>query len=95
VRDAGSAAPLSGAVVSAVDSLQKPLTRGISDESGRYTLDLIQGAASVRIVRIGYQPRTIALSRGALASSMDIEMTRLATLLSGPARQRPSHLFCG
>ena len=57
VRDSSRAAPLAGAVITALDSAGAPLGRAISDATGRFALTLPSGVARLRAVRIGYRPR--------------------------------------
>jgi hypothetical protein len=83
VRDTGSIASLSGAVVSLLDAKRQSLARMITDASGRYSLDLTPSAAQLRVVRIGFQPRVLALpSSHAALLTLDVYMTKVPTLLS-------------
>jgi hypothetical protein len=83
VRDAGASIPLTGAVVSALDSLRNPISRTLSDASGRYSIALPAAVTQLRVVRIGYQPYVMALPKTrADVHVADIAMTRVPTLLS-------------
>jgi hypothetical protein len=83
VRDTTSHASLSGAVVSVLDAQRESLARTITDASGRYSLDVPASATELRIVRIGFQPRTLALPASrAPSQALDITMTKVPTLLS-------------
>ena len=83
VRDSANASPVTGAVVSVLDSARQTVARTLSDAEGRYFVELPASATQLRVVRIGYQPRVIALSRqrGAL-ETVDVRMLKLVTLLS-------------
>jgi hypothetical protein len=83
VHDTSSATTLAGAVVTALDSLKQPLSRALSDGAGRYAMPLAPGATQLRVVRLGYQPRTITLPRQrAPLLVLDVYMHRAPTLLS-------------
>jgi hypothetical protein len=83
VRDSAMREPIAGAVVSALDSASRAVARSISDAAGRYFVDLPASATQLRVVRIGYQPRTIALprQRGPVTTT-DVAMVKLVTMLS-------------
>ena len=84
VRDSSTSAPLPGAVVSALDSLRRSLARTVSDASGRYSIELSDGATQLRVQRIGFQPRVVPLpKRRDALFSMDLWLKKLPTLLSG------------
>lgn len=86
IHDTATAAPLSGAVVSVLDSARRVLSLFVADSSGRYAVNVPQAATHLKIVRIGYQPRIIALARQrAVRATLDISMARLPTLLSAIA----------
>ncbi|MDB4891077.1 MAG: hypothetical protein JWL61_2932 [Gemmatimonadetes bacterium] len=83
VRDTASQASLSGAVVSTLDAQSQTLARTITDASGRYSLELSGNATQLRIVRIGFQPRLLAVPTARSAvQTRDATMTKVATLLS-------------
>jgi hypothetical protein len=82
VRDTATTAPLPGAVVAVLDSLRQSLGRTISDAAGRYSMVLPATATRLRVVRIGFQPRDIALpARREGSQPIDIWMTKVPTLL--------------
>jgi hypothetical protein len=84
VRDSSTSAPLSGAVISALDSLKHPLGRAIADATGRYFIELPDAAKQLRVQRIGFQPHVVTLPRRRDALvTLDLWMTRVPTLLSG------------
>ncbi|MEO7455796.1 MAG: carboxypeptidase-like regulatory domain-containing protein [Gemmatimonadaceae bacterium] len=81
VHDSGSRSPLPGAVVAALDAKGHSLARVISDAAGRYSVAVADSAAQLRVVRIGFQPRVIALASPRPAA-VDVGMLKVATLLS-------------
>jgi hypothetical protein len=84
VHDSGSIAPLAGAVVTALDSLRQPVGRVMTDAVGRYSIELPPSVRQLRVVRLGYQPRSVVLPRQRDALfTLDISMMKVATLLSG------------
>ena len=83
IHDIGSDAPLAGAVVTTLDSIRQPIGRVLTDAAGRYSIELPPSARQLRVVRLGYQPRIVALPRQRDALfALDISMTKVATLLS-------------
>ena len=86
VRDSGAVAPLSGAVVIALDARNQTVSRAISDAAGRYSVEAPASAASLRVVRIGFQPRVIPLPSARAASIVvDAWMVKVASLLTARA----------
>ena len=83
VRDTASAAPLPGAVVSALDSLRHPLGHAVADAAGRYSIELSGNATELRVQRIGFQPRFVPLPRSRPALfTLDVSLSQVATLLA-------------
>src|SRR5665213_2601041 len=84
VRDTGTSAPLAGAVVSTLDAQRQPISHAVADSGGRYFIALTESATQLRVQRIGFQPRFVALpsTREALMT-VDLWMTKIPTLLSG------------
>lgn len=83
VRDAQSSAAIAGAVVSALDSLRQPVARTLTDAAGRYAMELPASAAIMRVIRIGFQPRVVALAQQHEEPRVvDVELSKLVTLLS-------------
>jgi hypothetical protein len=80
VRDASAGRPLSGAIVTTVDSAGRSLARAISDADGRFVVALPPNATRLRIVRIGYRPRDMAI-RAPRESAFDIAMEHLPPVL--------------
>jgi hypothetical protein len=83
VRDTNSRATLSGAVVSVLDAQRQSLARAITDVSGHFSIEAPASATQLRVVRIGFQPRILALPASRASSpTLDITMTKVPTLLS-------------
>lgn len=83
VLDSSSRAPIAGAVVMLLDSAGAVLRRNITDERGQYRIAFARGARTLRFVRIGLQPRTLALAAAPdLNASFDVGMLPVATMLS-------------
>ena len=84
VRDSVSGLAVPGAVVSAFDSAGRAGLRTISDEFGRFSLEVAAGPARLRIIRIGFEPRSVAVpaSAPARAASLEIRMLALPALLT-------------
>jgi hypothetical protein len=80
VRDASAARPLPGAIVTSLDSAGRTIARAISDEEGRFTVALPPNASRLRVIRIGYRPRDIAL-RAPREATFDIAMEHLPAVL--------------
>jgi len=64
LTDSSTGEPVSGAVVSVLDSTGKFLSRTIADEKGQFAAARLRGARTLHVVRIGYRPadRSIAPS---------------------------------
>ncbi len=83
VRDSVTQQPVAGAVVMALDASGTVLGRNITDESGVYRLAVPAAAATLRVVRIGFQPRESHLPPVAeRAESFDFEIAEVQTMLS-------------
>lgn len=61
IVDAPSRLGIAGAVLTQLDARGQALSRTLSGEEGRFTLVLDAEAMSVRVVRIGYHPRNLAV----------------------------------
>jgi hypothetical protein len=83
VRDSASSVALGGAVVSVVDSARRSIARAITNDAGRYSMELPAQAMHLRVVRLGFEPRVVMLprDRGALLS-IDVTMLQVRTLLT-------------
>ncbi len=79
VRDSALNAPLPGVVVTAIDSSGTTGARAITDASGRFALALPSRAARLRVIRIGYRPREVAITS---ADEIAFAMERLPPILS-------------
>src|SRR4051812_43342294 len=89
VRDSGTNEPIRGAVVSLADAAGKFLSRSIADTGGRFSVPRLAGAARLNVIRIGYKPRTVALSPNVADSivdmNVDVRMESVVTLMSAVA----------
>ncbi len=61
VRDSASGSSVTGAVVAVFDSANGLVVRGISNQRGEYRLPITAFARRVRVVRLGFRPRDVAL----------------------------------
>src|SRR5215471_10930353 len=61
LTDSATGEPVTGAVVSVLDSTGQFLSRTIADDKGRFAAARLRGARTLHVVRIGYRPvdRTI------------------------------------
>jgi len=83
VRDTVSRRPIAGAVLMLIDASGAVLARRITDETGRYFIALPPSARAARLVRIGFQPREVAVPRPSGGTAdFDITMTPVATMLA-------------
>ena len=80
VRDSSLAAPLSGAVVTLLDSAGTSVSRAISDASGSFVLTRTTRAVRLRVVRIGYRPQVVGLPAG--PNTVEIAMAKLPPMLA-------------
>lgn len=80
LTDSATNEEISGAVVSLTDSTGRNYVRAISDSSGAFVVTRFAGPAMLRVVRIGYRPRELAISRGA-PDRADIRMQRIPLTL--------------
>ncbi|MDH3899561.1 MAG: Ig-like domain-containing protein, partial [Gammaproteobacteria bacterium] len=83
VYDNATGLPLPGAVVRATplaESSGEPLGTTVSDERGRFTVELLEGAVVIEVQRGGYTPvsRRVTLQPGAVNSVPDFRLTPLA-----------------
>jgi hypothetical protein len=93
VRGAVAGPVISGAVVTAIDSAGRTLARTLSNQSGRYSLQLPPTARSLRAIRIGFQPVTIRIPAANAGADVDIVMQRLPAMLE--AMRVESDASCG
>jgi hypothetical protein len=99
VRDSLSGIPIAGAVVWVSDSTGAVVARSIGDETGRYTVMRLQGAAHLHVVRIGFHPRDIVLARDGSDSTQDVRLValppNLATVSASTSRVCPGEKGSG
>jgi hypothetical protein len=82
VRDSVARSAIGGAVVSAIDSLGRPLTRTLSNQDGVYRLVVPQAAARLRVQRIGFRMRELPFpSSAGLPPVLDIALLAVPSLL--------------
>jgi Carboxypeptidase regulatory-like domain len=81
VSDSVAGAPLPGAVVSLLDSAGATSGRTITDAMGRFAFQASARPARLRVIRIGYQPRDVALGR-TQETSIRIALAHLPTTLA-------------
>jgi hypothetical protein len=81
VRDSGTAAPLSGAVITLLDGTGSPPLRSISNERGSFSFAESHSARRIRVVRIGDSPREITVGLESAPSHVVIAMQRLPIVL--------------
>ncbi|HET9424767.1 MAG TPA: carboxypeptidase-like regulatory domain-containing protein [Gemmatimonadaceae bacterium] len=75
--------PVSGAVVTLMDSAGRSLGRALTDANGRYTLALAPAGAQVRALRIGFRPGTSPVPpRTAGDVVIDLTMERAPAMLA-------------
>jgi hypothetical protein len=83
ISDSLTQRAVSGVVLLQLDASGRTLARDLSDERGRYGITLRGGATALRVQRIGFVPRTIAVAL--LERAPDIRMMLLPRFLE-PAR---------
>jgi Carboxypeptidase regulatory-like domain len=82
VRDSASRISISGAVLTVVDSSGTALARQLTDERGEYRIPLGSAARTLRVVRIGFEPRDLAIpSRRSGDTRLDISLLALSTMM--------------
>jgi hypothetical protein len=88
VHDSTSRQPVSGAVLMLLDASGGVLGRNITNERGEYRIVLSSQMQRVRVVRIGFRPKEVAIpSATGGITELDIMMHALPTLLE-PVRVR-------
>jgi hypothetical protein len=82
VRDSVSRAPIPGVVVSVIDTSGKSVMRTLANQNGGYRLLVPSGASRLRVQRIGYRLREIALAASTEeAATLDIILAAVPSLL--------------
>lgn len=79
LTDSSTREPVRGAVVSLTDSAGRFLSRTLADENGRYSVPRVGNPTRLRVVRIGYRPRDVAVA--AADSIVDLRMSPIASVL--------------
>jgi hypothetical protein len=79
VRDSASRRPVSGAVITVLDSANVSLGRHITNERGEYRIALSDVGRRVRAVRLGYRPTALAIAAG--TTQLDLVLTAIPALL--------------
>lgn len=83
VSDSATRRPISGAVVMLLDSAGATLGRNITNERGQYRVAYARAAQTLRVVRIGFQPRELPIADPANpAGTLDITMVPFKTTLA-------------
>jgi hypothetical protein len=80
-RDSATGQPVSGVVAWVSDSAGKFLARSIGDDAGAFAVMRLPGSVRLRIMRIGYRPREIALDDGHRDTTVDVPLAALPPLL--------------
>lgn len=80
VRDSASRLPVPSAVVRMFDASGRELERTVTNRDGRYRLDALPAARQLRVLRIGFRPRTIAFP-STRDTTLDVGLVALPTLL--------------
>src|SRR6476619_1528880 len=88
LTDSSTREPVTGAVVSVLDSAGNFLSRTIADDKGHFAAARLRGARTLHVVRIGYQPVDRVIVDG--DSTIDLRWmpiaSRLATLTASEGR---------
>jgi len=91
LTDSSTNEPVSGAVVSVLDSTGKFYARNIADDQGRFAVPRMRGAGTLHVVRIGYRPVDKAITVG--DSTIELRLvpiaSRLAVLTASESRVCP------
>src|SRR5690242_18794778 len=91
LTDSATREPVSGAVVSLLDSAGQFVSRTIADEQGRFSAARLRGARTLHVVRIGYRPVDTPLTEN--DSTVDLRLvpiaSRLATMTASEGRVCP------
>lgn len=82
VVDSAAGTPVSGAVVMALDSTGTTSARTITGADGHFAFTPAPRPASLRVIRIGYSPRSLALAATDPSASLRVSMSRLPAMLS-------------
>jgi hypothetical protein len=82
VRDSTSGTPIPGVVLLLLDSSGAVVGRNITNESGQYAVTRTSALRRVRLLRIGFRPRVVAIpEETAGVTRLDATMVAIPTLL--------------
>jgi hypothetical protein len=81
VLDSASRQPIGGAVVVLLDANLRDVGRLVASSAGTFTLRSSIPATRLRVLRLGFRPREVALPTSSNAPRFEILMTALPTLL--------------
>lgn len=86
VRDSASGTPIPAVVLMLLDSSGAVVGRTITNQSGEYVAPLTSVMRRVRLLRIGFRPRVVAIpSETAGVAPFDVTMVAIPTLLNAVA----------
>ena len=93
VRDSASREPISGAVIMLLDSAGQPSSSTIAGADGRFRIARSAVATRIRARRIGFRPREIPITGGAVGDTAELEiaMGRIPQLLASVQVTGSSH----
>ncbi len=81
VHDTVGGEPVPGAVVSALDAQGSLLAWDLTNAAGEYTIGVRNGAATLRILRLGFRPRSVLMPQEAAGSTrMDVALRPVSSL---------------
>lgn len=82
VRDSATGQPISSAVLTVLDSSRAPIATNLTNERGEYHIAQLGAGRSLRIVRIGFEPRVLPLpTRNGAVTRIDFRLLALANML--------------
>jgi hypothetical protein len=82
VRDSASGTPIAGAVLTLRDSSGAALERRLTTERGEYRIPLGNAGSSMRVVRLGFEPRDLRIPARANGSArLDFRLLALPSML--------------
>jgi hypothetical protein len=82
VVDSTTGLPLAGAIVSLADSANKTLAQRAADRAGFFSMARAPSGTRISVIRIGYRPKSIALSHVSGDTSLEIRISRLPPILN-------------
>jgi hypothetical protein len=81
VRDSTNRQPVGGAIVMVLDSAGRTLVRNLTNETGQYFVLLPPTAQRLRVMRLGFRPREIALAGIANTGAVNVVLAPIPTFL--------------